>query len=380
MKQIMNIGNCHIHSLLMAVLLAVASYIPSQAAPTTVSAKLSQPVITMGDKTTLLLQVVADRGAKGHFPIFEGADPKQGYTTVLGDTIELGLDMKEKSMDLGSGRVQTDYVVPVQAFDSGYYYLPPIAYVVGADTVVSNRVALKVVPVAAGVDDKIADFTDVTANDESSFWDFLPQWVVDYGWYILAGLIVVLAVIYFAVFRRRNPIAALVGKKTLPPYQEAMQMLQTLKAKELWQKGFTKQYYTELIDILRHYIYRRFSISAPEMTSTQILAEFKKHKRLAPYKDRFMDVLSVADFAKFANAQADADSNAHAFNEVLKFVEETKPTAQELKEEKEKKRAAGSQPASTSGKKAPLKSKYKSNNTSTRRSRSKGHSRKEAKS
>lgn len=319
--------------------------LPLSAGPTQVSARLDVNAIEMGAKTVLHVQVVGDRGKEGYFPLLRES-MSNGFATLLGDTIELGTDFKKSSVDLGSGRIQTSYEIPVQAFDSGFYTLPPLVYVTGTDTVLSNTVQLKVFPVEEKLtaSSPISDYTAPAAPVQPGTWASVKEWLIIYWWIpaaVVLAAAVALAGIRWWKHRRKNPIRR---KALQPPYPEAMQQLAALKAKGLWEKGLEKEYFTELIDILRRYIARRFEIPAMEMNSDQIRAEVKRHPRLAPFREQFSAVLTVADMAKFANMTLTPDENTGAFREVQEFVERTKPTVQEEREDKEREEASLTSP------------------------------------
>lgn len=320
---------------LLAVLLAAVFSRPVYAGQTQISAKLDATVIEMGSKTMLRIQVVSDRGKHGFFPLFSEATGKE-YATLLGDTIELSTDFKQSSVDLGAGRIQTDYQIPVQVFDSGFYRLPPLAYVTGTDTILSNSVQLKVVPVAVTAQSQPAEYTAPSEPADIPAIEKIKEWLAIYWWIpSLVVLLLLLALAGLYLWKNRKKLTAR-PKPLLPPYKEAMQALEDLKSKELWQKGLEKEYFTQLVDILRRYIARRFEIPAMEMTSDQIRQTVRNHPRLSQFREQFSAVLTVADMAKFANMRLTADENVGAFKEVVNFVEATKPTAEEEKADKER--------------------------------------------
>lgn len=157
--------------------------------------------------------------------------------------------------------------------------------------------------------------------------DFLPDFITDYWWAILIGLLLLLAGIYMYIRHQQGksllpPI--LPKKQLLPPYEEAMGALAGLKSANLWQSGQEKEYYTQLTDILRRYICRRFEINAMEMTSSQLLSMLTAEEA-APVKDELRKILEVSDFVKFAKMRPLADENEQAFASAVKFIEETKP-------------------------------------------------------
>ncbi len=278
----------------------------------------------MGRMTTLRLQVVEDEGAKGTFPLLQPND--RGYAGVCGDSVELRTSIQRDTTRLGSGRIQVDWQVPVQSFDSGAYRLPELAYVVGRDTVRTNRLSLKVVPVKATAEDQIAGLARPADPAGKSFWDFLPDWLVDYWW---IGLIAVMAaLICFEEAIRRKPgvrIPGLAPKKEPDPWEEAVSGLENLKAQKLWEQGQEKEYFTRLTDILRIYLQKRFGINAMEMTSRQIMMTLAADTELREKRGMVRQILDMADFVKFAKVRPLPDDNIAAWNNAMAFVRDTKP-------------------------------------------------------
>lgn len=311
------------------LLICLSISLCSFAAPLTITAKLDSAYIIMGQKTNLNIQVVKDRKTPGHFPMFSEDESRLPYVSLNNDTIELSRDFTSDTIDLGAGRTQINYRIPLQSFDSGFYHLLPIKYVAGSDTAESNRVALKVVPVNATADEEIAGLTGVAEPKGKSFFDSLPDWLYYYWWIIVAALVVIAVVVIYLLKYKKTGQVFPRKKAQLPPYQEAVKALKELKSQQLWQKGEDDEYFTRLTDILRRYILRRFGVAAPEMTSTQFLEEASRNEKLAPYKASLEELLRIADFVKFANAKSLPDENEKAFAEASRFVETTKPTQEE---------------------------------------------------
>ena len=75
-----------------------------------------------------------------------------------------------------------------------------------------------------------------------------------------------------------------------PAHVIAYEQLELLRQKQLWQKSLFKEYYTDLTDILRQYIDKRFNISAMEMSSEDLIGEFKSHKDLNSNKELMSEI------------------------------------------------------------------------------------------
>lgn len=296
------------------------------------SAKLDSATMLMGTVNTLRLEVVQDKDVSGIFPQLRD-DAQRGYATLLNDTIEFVTSaIKADTADIGSGRRQINYQVPVQVFDSGYYRLPEFIYVAGRDTVRSKRLVLTVTPVKVAATDDISPLTDPADPEDSSIFDALPDWLVYYGWIIL--LAILLAGAGWWAWRRYRKVGSILPPKPVtPPYELAMQRLQRLKARQLWQSGQEKEFYTLLTDILRSYLDGRFGIKAMEMTSRQIMDRLTDDPSLRDSRSLMRQVLDMADFVKFAMVRPLPDDNVKAFDNALSFVEATKPVEKPAEEE-----------------------------------------------
>ena len=131
-----------------------------------------------------------------------------------------------------------------------------------------------------------------------------------------------------------RPILQLRSKPKLPPHVIAMEALENLRLKKLWQAGKVKEYYTEMTDIIRYYIEGRFSIYAMEMTTDEIMQSLKAHEDGSAARDLLRDTLVLADLVKFAKAQPLPLDNEQSLNQCIDFVKATKPVA-EVSETKE---------------------------------------------
>ena len=296
------------------------------AAPVSLRAKLDSVQVLMGRLTTLRLEAVQGKNAQGGLPLFERMSA-DGIVGVCGDSVELRTSFDRDTVDLGSGMIQINYAIPVQAFDSGTYRLPQFVYVSGRDTAFSNQVVLKVIPVPVAADAQISDYTDPVSPD-GKLLDFLPDWIIDLWWLWLS--IVVLAVLFIIGLRRyRKQGGTLLAKKPEPnPYEVAMQRLENLKRRKLWEQGMEKEYFTFLTDILREYLEKRFGINAMEMTSREIIDSLSGNSEVKEKRGYMRDILDVADFVKFAKVRPLPSDNIAAFVNACRFVEETRPVAE----------------------------------------------------
>lgn len=300
--------------------------LPAMAGNTTISAKLDSTHVLMGKTIGLHISVVQDREVNGLM------------LNLVADTLNAKVEIADKgkadTTALDNNRLQINRDITLQAFDPGTYQLPAILYAVGGDTLRSKEtLTLTVDSIKVDPQGKIKDFKPV-AEAPFKLLDWVPDFISDYWWAWLAGLLLLAFGLYayFKWYKKGiNPLKPV--KKRLPPYEEAMQALSNLKSRNLWQNGQEKEYYTTLTDILRVYIDRRFGINAVEMTSTQIMDKIRQNEDAHIAKEQLNNVLEIADFVKFANMHTLADDNEIAFQRAVNFVEQTKPLPQPNEED-----------------------------------------------
>lgn len=304
-----------------SALVALAFSMPAVAS-VKVTASLDSAKIMMGRVDTLRLIVDRESAIQGVFPIFNKVAPG-GYVTMFNDTVELGAPVMDTVKQDG-GRIVERLRVPVQVFDSGFYRLPPFVYLTASDSVGSNEVELTVVPVKVGENDAISDYRDISDPSDRSFWDWMPDWLYDLGWMWLLIIVAVVAAVYLGrKYRKTGKFISLPERPQPKPWTVALERLERLKAKELWENGMEKDYFTELTDILRDYLQARFGINAMEMTSRQIMQTLADQSDVREKRGYVRKILDVADFVKFAKVRPLPADNVEAFENAVNFVKET---------------------------------------------------------
>ena len=298
--------------------LAVAAlWLPAAAGNVIVKAKLDSATLVMGRQTALHIEISQDKNVTGYF-VNENAD------TIV-SKVEIARKTDGDTTDIDNGRVMIKRDFILQSFDSGMYVLPPLQYVVGKDTFLTPHQSLKVIAVNVDTLKTVHDYKPVE-NVPFKLFDWVPDVISDYWWvYLIVLLVIAIGLFVYLKWLRNGELPLKPKKKRLPPYEEAILHLELLKQKQLWQAGQEKIYFTELTDILRVYIDRRFGINAVEMTSSQIIEVLRTNEETRAVNSLLNSILEVADFVKFANMRTLPDDNETAYQRALNFVNETKP-------------------------------------------------------
>ena len=305
-------------SLLLGVSLATFG---APATGVRVEANIDSAVVVMGDRVNLKVVVTAPEALSKSMELVDFP-----YMPVGQEFIDFhGVDIVEmdSTMRSADGHTAITFDYTLQPFDPETYTIPPFAVVPvpGGDTIKSKVLSLKVLPVEVDSLETINPMTSVVSA-QSRWYDFIPNWL-----FWLLGAVAVAAGGYFAymTLRRRQVEIAQEKAKPVPPYELAISRLGHLKAQRLTESGHEKEYYTELVDILRQYLDGRFHINAMEMTSTQIVRALRSNPDTRMTADQVRSILAIADFVKFAKVRPMPDDNVKAYNRALDFVETTKP-------------------------------------------------------
>ena len=288
-----------------------------QAQPTTVSATMDSTILLVGEQTRLTFTVAQMRDRQVCAPVFSD-------TIVSGLEIVERLPLDTQLADDGLLLVSQSYVLT--SFDSALYFIDAQPFVDGSDTLYSNPLSLKVVSIPVDTaQHAIADIKPVYAPP----FDWPLFWLIVLITLGVAALAVIGFFVYRYVKRHAAPSAEVAEPQDLRPAHEiALERLDVIKAEKLWQQNRDKEYHTQLTDVVRDYIARRFGICAVEQTSAEILAGIQPE--LSGQKTVYADLktlLTTSDLVKFAKYKPLVSEDEKSLALAYQFVEATKEVA-----------------------------------------------------
>ena len=219
--------------------------------------------------------------------------------------------------------------ITITSFDSGYYQLPALRfrYQPVDDTGFHE---LSTMPVYLRVHSMEIDTTQSIMAIKPplraplTFGEIMP-WLL-----MVLGIIAIAALLVYIISKKRKkePIFTIRPRPVLPPHVMAIQGLESLRQKKLWQSGKVKDYYTQLTDIVRIYIEGRFGVAAVEMTSNEIIEGLKRSGTHREAVEGLRQTLTLADLVKFAKATPLPTENDASMDQCINFVETTMPAAE----------------------------------------------------
>lgn len=300
-------------SIIFAVGLAVM--LMNAAAQVTVDVKLDSVQFWVGQQDGLDLTVSLPAKDKLEMP------PIKAGTELMPD-VEVVEVMEPDTQMLDEGkRMQVHQRYIITAWDSSFYYLPPLPVKVNGKLYESKQLALKVYTI--DVDTLHADqfFPPREIMDNPFSWD---DWK-GVMWSLLAIVLLggMIAWLWWRI-KTGRPIFRMIRRKVkLPAHQVAMSSILKIKEERKWAEEDSKEYYTQLTDTLRTYIQDRYGFSAMEMTSSEIierLMEEGDQKKL----DELREIFRTADLVKFAKWTTLLGENDANLVAAIAYVEETK--------------------------------------------------------
>ena len=152
------------------------------------------------------------------------------------------------------------------------------------------------------------------------------QWEAPRNWWpwIIAGLAaLVVAAIGILIWRRRarrEPEPVFVP--SLPPDHVALSELTRIEQLNLIDRGEFKQYYTLVVDAVRHYVEARFEVEAMDRTTLELLSDLD---RKAANIEGLEPLLGEADLVKFAKHVPQVSDAAEAMHTSREIVIRTTP-------------------------------------------------------
>jgi hypothetical protein len=322
------------------------------------SSVLSKDSLLIGDRVVWKTIFTAPERSKiaiyPYAEILKGAtdDTTGGKTPVsLGNKIEVLRDFKLDTLSIKEGVKELEAEVILTSFDSGYYKLPlPLV-------IIQNE------PKLSDVGEVVSDFDTLAFNTPSFYVNTIQidtakfqmkeikgqiKYPITFReiipWVLLGLLVIAIALAVYRYIKYKKENKDFFGHAIVkdPPHIVALKELEKLRNQKLWQNGKQKQFYTIITDTLRSYIENRFSVSAMEKTSGEILNELEEQKIEARAYKALTELFQLSDFVKFAKYTPIEAENEEAIPKAVTFInstfmateEETGVIAQ-VKEEKE---------------------------------------------
>jgi len=293
------------------------------------TSRLDKDSILIGDQVKWSIELKLKEGEKFEFEK-PGEPVAEGLETISAFSVDT---LRNKR-----GRLDVEGSMVLTCFDSGSFFLPPLAVNVTRtdgtrETLMYEGPTLEVTTVP--VDTASFEVRDIKGQIKYplTFGEMWP-WIL--------GALLLGAGIYFLVrfirYRRQNK--DFFGHSIVqdPPHIVALRSLEQTRGKKLWQNNKQKEFYSEVTDAIRQYIDGQYNVAAMEMTTSEIFDSLKGEDIDTALLEKLKDLFATADYVKFAKHNASDDENEEAIPLAVRFVNTS--YAAMLEKEKEAAEAA----------------------------------------
>ena len=276
-----------------------------------VRARVDKPVAAPGDIIKYVLELHYSPGVKTEIPEF-------GQKISGLNIVNSGKEGPEEA----DGIIVLKKWYNLEAASEGSYKLPKVtAKFTGSDGKIQEKTTSEI-------------FIDVKTSQkgvsgEKDIIDIKPLERIqrDYRKIFLTAAIIILllCIILLAYFYYQKKRKKVEATPFMPAHKLALQEFSLLKKKRLLENGELRKYYFAFSRIFRRYLERRFSLSATERTSEEIIPELEQIKTIGG--DYFLlgkEFLLATDLVKFAKHLPQKDEIAKSEEDFLKFIEATK--------------------------------------------------------
>lgn len=309
MKQYFNISWC-----LMLCLAGLTLTVKAQ--KISVEAKLDQTTIKLGDQTILRLMAHVPVNGQVDFPVLADTISSKVQIVEMGKT-----DTLTDKNNPGIKTIIRQYTIT--SFDAGVHMIPAYTFGSKEGNLSTQALPLEVSEVKVDTTKAIYDIKEPLAVSYS-FMDWLRD-----NWKLvlfsaLGILLIILLIWYFIRKRKNRPAKVEPPKPVIPLHTIALDKLNALRSQKLWEQGQVKTYHSELTDIIREYLEKRYEINALEQTSEEIFSGLKHLDITEQNMNKLRQMLLLADLVKFAKASPLNSDNEQSMDNAISFVTNTK--------------------------------------------------------
>lgn len=287
----------------------------SNAQQITVSAKLDKSTIALGDQTVLRLTAQLPVREQLNFPALTDTISSKIQIVEMGKT-----DTLKDAAKPGMHTIVRSYTIT--SFDPGIHAVPAFLFSSSAGNFSTVSIPLEVKEVKVDTTKAIFDIKQPIAVSYT-----LMDWLRDNWHWLIFGLVILIMLAavgyYYKKMRKLKPVVVEPVKPETPAHLLALEKLQALRNKKLWQQDAVKEYHSELSDIIREYLENKYQIKAMEQTSEEILSGLKHMQMRSEDSNKLRQLLLLADLVKFAKAKPLNTDNELSMDNAIGFVNGT---------------------------------------------------------
>lgn len=303
------------------ILMTLLTSLPSYSQTSTATATIDTNAITIGEQFKLSLKFSHPAKATAVWPLVPD-------TFSLMEVVQrMPVDTSKENTGNELARSQD---IILTSFDSGFHVIPPFVF--------TYRLPGDTTLLTASTEPLLITVNTIPIDTTRAIKDIKGQIVIPFSWqdalpYLfgvaIAALLAFLIYRFIKMRKAKVVVTPEIKIPKRPAHQIALEELKALDMAKLWQNGNFKGYYTGLSDITRTFIENRWSVTAMEMTTEEIM----KLKIIADQDSEILSklkfMLELSDLVKFAKVIPVSYENEQCLSNAFAFVEANKTVQQE---------------------------------------------------
>ena len=274
---------------------------------------MQRDTLLIGDQRVLTFKIQIMEGEQFLFPtpknpVIEGVE-------IIGEPVTDTLSIRE-------GIVELENRITITSFDSGSYRLPllpayRIRHTGETDTLWFDGGSLEVTTIQIDT----ATYKPFDVKSQLNY-PFTIKETLPWAGFIL--LFVAISYVIYRYIKNRREHKDIFGRTIVqdPPHIVALRKLEHIRNQKLWLKD-QKQFFTDVTDVLREYIEKRYLIATMERTSGEILAELSRVDMESKIYLELKELMRTSDLVKFAKYRADEQECERTIPAAVRFVNAT---------------------------------------------------------
>ena len=236
---------------------------------------------------------------------------------VIQDTLIKDIEVIDQETDTirSESFVELHKMYTITSFDTNYYIIPELNVVIGLDTVKTQKQMLSVTIQKVNQE----TLNDIKANIEfeynlSDYTDLLVNWILLNKWWIISMLLLVVTlIIVWIKFKKKRTIIKEVIKLD-PAHIEAYISLMKIKEMKQWENDNLKPFYSEITEVLKRYLNRKYNVLTYEKTSKEIVKSLQFINLTKNEVFILKKLLTLSDLVKFAKEKPIESENIEVIN------------------------------------------------------------------
>ncbi len=198
-------------------------------------------------------------------------------------------------------------IIPITSFDSGSWVIPSFSL---TETLKTDSLPVDVGFSPFNPEQPYHDIKDIIEVEPA---EKKQQW-----WWYAAGAGVILLILIIYLLTKKKPVPVAAPKAVINPYEEAMKQIAAIERN----KPEVKQYYSELTDVFRLYIFQKKGILSLQKTMDDMVIQLKGLNMGKERFDQLSQALRLSDFVKFAKYIPGPEDDRMILDTIKKSIEE----------------------------------------------------------